>query len=162
PYPETHNLSGRVGALIAYHLLAAIGQVVFPVLSFASICLTLVLLRNPVSDLWLRVIGMIVLTIAFAAAINSFKPGSPNRLPEGQGGIVGIGVQSLLQPHFSVVGTRLILVMGILVGLLLAADDLVLRTPALVGSAMNNLKSRTPKINWNFITVPRLPSLPRF
>src|SRR5690606_33941974 len=112
--------------------------------------------------MWLRVIGMIVLTIAFAATIHSFKPGAFNGFPEGQGGIVGIGVQSLLQPHFSVVGTRLILVMGMLVGLLLAADDLVLRTPALVGSAMNNLKARTPKINWNFITIPRLPSLPTF
>ncbi len=162
PHPPTHNLCGKVGALIAYHLFAAIGQGVFPMLFFSGICLALVLFRNPVSDVWLRGIGLVLLTIAFAAIIHSIRPGSPNGFPEGQGGIVGIGIANLLQPHFNVVGTRLILLIGILVGLLLAADDLVLRTPALVGSAVNNLRTRTPKINWDFITIPRLPSLPRF
>lgn len=164
PYPPTHNLCGRVGAMLAYYLFAAIGQGVFPVLFFAGICLALVLFRNPVSDVWLRIVGMIVLSIAFAATIHSFKPGSPNGFPEGQGGVVGIGIESLLRPHFNVVGTRLILATGILVGLLLAADDLVLRTPHLVGSALGNIKQRTPKLNikWDFITIPRLPSLPKF
>jgi hypothetical protein len=49
-----------------------------------------------------------------------------------------------------------------LVGLLLAADDLVLRTPGVVGSAIVMAKQRSPQINWNFAAMPKLPSLPRF
>ncbi len=162
PYPPMHNLCGPVGALIAYYLFAAIGQGVFPILFFSGLVLALVLFRNPVSDMGLRVLGMAVLTIAFAATIHSLKPGSPNGFPEGQGGIIGIGIESLLRPHFSVVGTRLILGLGILIGLLLAADDLVLRLPALAGGAMDRLKEKSANINWKFVQLPKLPSLANF
>src|SRR5271169_6500601 len=91
PYPATQNLCGKVGALVAYYLFCAIGQGVFPVLFFGGICLALLLFGNRVSDLWLRVIGLVVLTIAFASAIHLIRPGSPGGFPEGNGGVIGIG-----------------------------------------------------------------------
>lgn len=162
PYPPIQNLCGSAGAYIAYYTFLFIGQGVFPILFFAGICLTITLFRDGVSDLWLRLTGLLLLTVAFAATIHHFHPGSHNGFPEGQGGIVGIGAASFLQSHFSTIGTRLILVTIFLVGLLLAADDLVLRAPSLAGGVINNVKEHAPNIRWNFISIPKLPSLPRF
>ncbi|MCC6240839.1 MAG: DNA translocase FtsK [Phycisphaerales bacterium] len=162
PYPPIHNLCGRAGAFIAYYLFSAIGQGIFPILFFSGLLLALKLFRNPVSDIGLRIIGLALLTIAFAATIHSLKPGTVNGFPEGQGGIVGIGIESLMRPYFNVVGTRLLLGIAILVGLLLAADDLVLRLPSLASSAVGRLKNQGTKFNWRFVQLPKLPSLPSF
>ncbi|MCC7349384.1 MAG: DNA translocase FtsK [Phycisphaerales bacterium] len=162
PYPPIQNLCGSAGAFVAYYTFLFIGQGVFPILFFAGICLTITLFRDGVSDLWLRTTGLVLLTVAFATTIHHFHPGSHNGFPEGQGGIVGIGAASFLQSHFSTIGTRLILATIFLVGLLLAADDLVLRAPGLAGGVINNVKDRAPNIRWNFISFPKLPSLPRF
>src|SRR5690606_16306740 len=145
-----------------YYLFAFIGQGIFPILFFAGVILALVVFRNPVSDLWMRVAGIALITIAFTATVHHLQPGSPNGFPEGQGGVIGIGISSFLQPHFNIWGTRLVLALAMLIGLLLAADDLVLRTPGMVGAAVSNVKDRVPQINWNFISIPKLPALPKF
>jgi len=165
PYAPVANLCGGVGAFVAYYIYLAVGQGAFPVMFFTGVCLALCVYNNRLTDLWLRVIGMTLLCVAFAATLHHFKPGSALGFPEGQGGIVGIGTAAFLQSHFNVVGTRLVLVTIFLVGLLLTADDLVLRAPQLVGNAYNNVKEKSGhlgKINWNFISLPKLPSLPKF
>src|SRR3954469_1275626 len=162
PYPAIANLCGSAGAFIAYHLFLFFGQGVFPVLFFTGICLVLYIFNNPVSDLWMRAVGLLLMTVSFAAAVHHFRPGAVNGLPEGQGGIVGIAAAHFLQIYFNTVGTRLILATTLLIGLLLAADDLVLRTPGAVTAAYTVVKERTPKINWNFVPIPTLPSLPKF
>jgi DNA segregation ATPase FtsK/SpoIIIE, S-DNA-T family len=162
PHPEIQNLCGTVGAYVAYHIFVFLGQGVFPILFFSGVCLALLLFRNPVGDWWLRTIGLLLLTVAFAAMVHNLRPGSAGALPEGHGGIIGIGTSTFLQQHFSTVGTRLILLTGLLIGLLLVADDLVLRTPGLVGQAIVQVRQRTPQINFKFPPLPELPSLPRF
>src|SRR5687768_10230955 len=176
PHPPTQNLCGTAGAFVAYYLFLGIGQSVFPMLFFSGVLLALAMFNNRVSDLWLRTIGLMLLCTAFAAAVHHLKPGSINGFPEGHGGIVGIGTSAFLQAHFNTVGTRLILLVAILIGLLLAADDLVLRAPGLVGGAINHVKENTnipsmpampsmpslPAFRFNFPALPKLPSLPRF
>jgi DNA segregation ATPase FtsK/SpoIIIE, S-DNA-T family len=175
PHPATQNLCGTAGAFVAYYLFLAIGQGVFPMLFFTGVLLALAAFGNRVSDVWLRTIGLMLLCAAFAAAVHQLRPGSVNSFPEGHGGIVGIGASSFLQAHFNTVGTRLILLTAILIGLLLAADDLVLRTPGLVGGAINHVKERAPgamaafpsmpsmpAMRFNFPALPKLPSLPKF
>jgi S-DNA-T family DNA segregation ATPase FtsK/SpoIIIE len=165
PYPEIQNLCGKVGAYVAYHVFLVLGQGVFPVLFFSGVCLALLLFKNHVGDWWLRTIGLLLLTVAFTAILHNVRPGSPTALPEGHGGIVGIGTSTFLQAHFSTVGTRLILLTGMLIGLLLVADDLVLRTPGVVGQAIIQVKQRTPEKlfgGFKFPPLPKLPSLPKF
>ncbi len=162
PNPPTRNLCGVAGAFIAYYLYLFIGQGIFPILFFSGVCVVLHAFRNAVGDLWMRSIGLLLLSVAFASAIHHFKPGSYDGFPEGQGGIIGISASHFLQHYFSTAGTRLILATTMLVGLLLAADDLVLRTPAMVGTAIEQVKKHRPNIHWNFVTIPRLPSLPKF
>ena len=144
PYPPTRNLCGNAGAFIAYYSFLAIGQGVFPVLFFSGVCLALAVFKNKVGDVWLRAAGLVVLSIAFSAVIHNLKPGSFNGFPEGHGGILGIITSTYLQAHFNTVGARLILLTAILIGLLLVADDLVLRTPGFVGAAIATAKQHAP------------------
>jgi S-DNA-T family DNA segregation ATPase FtsK/SpoIIIE len=162
PYPPIQNLCGSVGAFVSYYVFLAVGQGAFPVMFFTGVCIVLMLCDSKIGDLWMRSVGLILLTVAFASAVHHFKPGAYDGFPEGRGGIVGISTASVLQHYFSTVGTRLILATTALVGMLLAADDLVLRTPGVVAGTITTVRGKAPKINWNFLPLPRLPALPRF
>ncbi len=166
PYPPTANVCGNVGSFVAYYAFLALGQGIFPFLLYTGICVALLVAKAPISDWWLRAIGLLLVCIAFAAAVHHIRPGWSSGMPEGSGGIIGIGLSAFLQTHFNTVGTRLVLASTIIVGLLLAADDLIARTPALVASAAANVKARTPSIPKFTFKLPtfRLPHLamPRF
>ena len=166
PWPATQNLCGTAGAFVAYYCFLAIGQGVFPVLFFSGVLLALVLFNNRVSDMWLRVIGLLLLSTAFAAAVHQLRPGSANGFPEGHGGLIGITAATFLQSHFSIWGTRLILLTGMFIGLLLAADDLVLRTPGVAIATMQHVRAIAPAMpqlpKFNFPTLPKLPSTKGF
>jgi S-DNA-T family DNA segregation ATPase FtsK/SpoIIIE len=162
PYPAIQNLCGSVGACIAYATFVTIGQGAFPLMFFTGVCLVLLMCNSRIGDWWMRSVGLLLLTVAFAAAVHHFKPGMYDGFPEGRGGIVGISTATVLEHYFSTVGTRLILLTTALVGLLLTADDLVLRTPGVVSSAFVVVKDRAPQINWNFVPLPKLPALPKF
>jgi S-DNA-T family DNA segregation ATPase FtsK/SpoIIIE len=157
-------MCGSAGAFCAYYAFLAVGQGVFPILFFSGVCVALVMFNNRVGDWWLRIIGLTVLSIAFAATVHAIRPGSSASFPEGAGGILGIGTASYLQAHCNSIGTFLILLTAMLVGLLLTADDLVLRAPGAVSAAISEVKERTPAIafKFKFPEMPKLPSLPGF
>jgi S-DNA-T family DNA segregation ATPase FtsK/SpoIIIE len=154
-YRPVENLCGPVGAFVAYYIFLIIGQGAFPVLFFTGVCTVLYVANNRVSDPWMRAIGLLLLSISFAAIVHHFEPGSENGLPEGQGGILGIGAATYLQTHFSGAGTCLVLITAMLIGLILVADDLVLKAPVFIGSALANAK--LPKTNFKL----NLPTLKR-
>jgi S-DNA-T family DNA segregation ATPase FtsK/SpoIIIE len=157
PYSPVANLCGPAGALLAYYVFLTIGQGAFPILFFTGVIVVLFVAHNRVSDPWMRAIGLLLLSIAFAAAVHHFKPGSENGFPEGQGGILGIGAASFLQSHFNSAGTLLVLLTAMLIGTLLAADDLVLRAPVYVGAALSNVKF--PKPSFELPSLPKLPAI---
>jgi S-DNA-T family DNA segregation ATPase FtsK/SpoIIIE len=164
PHPPTANACGNVGAFVAYYAFLALGQGVFPFLLYSGICIALLVARTQITDIWLRAIGLLLVCIAFAAAVHHIRPGWSGGLPEGSGGIVGIGLSAFLQSHFNTIGTRLVLASTLIVGLLLAADDLIARTPALIASAAANVKAGAPSIpKFTFklptFTLPQLPQL---
>ena len=144
PYPPTQNLCGAAGAWVAYGLFLLVGQGAFPILLFSGVCVVLFVAQNRVSDPWMRTVGLLLLAVAFAASVHQVSPGSENGLPEGQGGILGIGAATFLQAHFSTAGTRLVLAIALVVGLLLAADDLVTKTPAYLLAAFTHVKDKRP------------------
>jgi S-DNA-T family DNA segregation ATPase FtsK/SpoIIIE len=165
PYGPTQNLCGTAGAVLAYWTFFILGQGIFPILFFSGVCIALWLFGNRVSDVWLRTIGITLLSVAFACAFHLIRPGIRDALPEGTGGLIGIGTAGFLRSHCNALVTSLILACAFLVGVLLAADDLVVRVPGFVGNAwstMREMKERAPQIKFNFPALPRLPSLPRF
>jgi S-DNA-T family DNA segregation ATPase FtsK/SpoIIIE len=146
-YHPVENMCGPVGSLVAYYLFVIFGQGAFPILFFSGVCVVLYVAQNRVSDPWMRVVGLLLLSIAFAAAVHHLQPGSENGLPEGQGGILGIGAATFLQAHFSTAGTRLVLMTAMLIGLILVADDLVLKVPMVMGAAIANFPKSDFKLN---------------
>ena len=146
PYPATANLCGPAGAVVSYGLFLLFGQGAFPILLFSGVGVVLFVAQNRVSDPWMRTVGSLLLAVAFAAAVHDYQPGNDNGLPEGQGGVLGIGAATFLQAHFSTAGTRLTLGTAILVGLLLAADDLVTRGPAYLLAALAHVKQHRPAL----------------
>ena len=60
--------------------------------------------------------------------------------------MIGIGISSYLQDHFNPVGARLILLTTIVLGLLLSADDLVLRLGRMTYIAIAHARQRTPSL----------------
>jgi S-DNA-T family DNA segregation ATPase FtsK/SpoIIIE len=140
PYQPTQNLCGSAGAVVAYWLFSIIGQGVYPLLFFTGVCLAALILKNEITDPILRATGLLILCIAFASFVHHFSPGSSSGLPEGTGGFLGITTASVLQQQFGPTGTRLILLAAFIVGLLLAADDLLLHTPALVTAAASSIR----------------------
>jgi S-DNA-T family DNA segregation ATPase FtsK/SpoIIIE len=146
PYPPIGNLCGPAGAFVAYWMFLIVGQGAFPLLLFTGIALVFHVAHYHINDLWMRGLGLLLMVVAFAAAVHHIHPGSANGFPEGQGGILGIGASSYLQSHFGTAGTRLWLMVSLLIGLLLAADDLVLAAPAAIG---------------HLLGVLRLPAMPR-
>ena len=162
PYPPIQNLCGSVGSFVAYWCFLAIGQGVFPMLFFTGVCLALLIYQTHLTDIWLRIAGLLILSVAFAAVVHHFKPGSNSGFPEGHGGVIGIAAASYLQNHFSTIGTRLVLATAIFLGLLLAADDLVLRVPGLTAQACGAVTSKKHWKMFSFPALPKLPSLPKF
>jgi DNA segregation ATPase FtsK/SpoIIIE-like protein len=135
PHPPTANLCGPVGAVLAYGLFYVIGHGVFPILFFTGVWLILTIADVQISDKWMRGIGLFLLSVAFAAMVHHVQPGTDVSLPEGQGGVLGIGADAYLRSHMHATGTRLVLLTTMLVGLVLVADDLLLKLPAYLKKA---------------------------
>jgi S-DNA-T family DNA segregation ATPase FtsK/SpoIIIE len=147
PHAATQNLCGGVGAFLAYWSYAAMGQGVFPILAFTGFCCITYLFRVTIGDWWMRLIGLTLVSVAFAAVVHHVWPGSNTSFPEGNGGWVGISASAYLQYHFNTVGTRLILGTMFVIGILLAADDLLMRAPVVAGIAFGQLRGVAARVN---------------
>ncbi|MGN6625738.1 MAG: DNA translocase FtsK, partial [Tepidisphaeraceae bacterium] len=166
PYPQqVSNLCGSAGAFVAYWTHLAVGPGVYPVLFFSAVFLLLAMTKNRISDFWLRAIGMVLLAVGFGAIVHTMSGGSLSGLPEGNGGLMGIASAHFLKAHFNTVGASLVLASVMLVGLILAADDLVLRAPGALTHALANARSKVPSpalMRFKFPEMPKLPSMPKF
>jgi S-DNA-T family DNA segregation ATPase FtsK/SpoIIIE len=162
PYLPVANVCGPAGAFLAYYLFLVVGQGAFPILFFSGVCMVLYIAQSKLTDPWMRALGLVLLTISFAAAIHHFQPGSANGFPEGQGGILGIGAATYLELHLGVAGTRVVLMTAMLVGILLTADELVFHAPVVVSAAFSNFKMpelpsfRLPKMGLGLKSLPKL------
>jgi S-DNA-T family DNA segregation ATPase FtsK/SpoIIIE len=162
PHPPTQNLCGTAGALVAYWAYVSIGQGVFAVVVVGAMMLGMFFWQSKLSDVWMRAIGIGLISVAMAACVHHFSPGNHNGLPEGKGGVLGIGADGFLHQYFGTAGTVLILLLTMLVGLMLAADDLILAAPRAIGLFVTHMRERAPAMKFHFANLPKLPSLPRF
>ncbi len=174
PHGPVQNLTGRVGAWTAYHLFAAVGPGAWPLLAATGVLCVLRFAGVAVRDLWLRSLGLAVLTVAVAATcahLNTTYTG----LPEGDGGVLGLASAFHLERHFGPAGTRLALLLGVIAGLLLVADELFLKLPPYLlhklTAARDHVAEASAKRETVTVTVPKLrgalpsfslPALPKF
>jgi S-DNA-T family DNA segregation ATPase FtsK/SpoIIIE len=159
PHAATENWCGDIGAFVAYHAFRLFGSGAYAVLFFSAIFLGLRIWGQPLSDLWLRLLGLLMLAVSMGGMTHLLVPGTEGGLPEGTGGLMGIAASGYLASHFHSLGAAVVLLAMFAVGLILAADELVVRIPVVMGDAYRRVRDRVPE---GGISFPPMPSLPRF
>ena len=127
------NWCGSMGAFCSYYLLYYIGPGIFVFLLSGMGFLFVRLLGHSISQPWLRLTGVLLLTIAGSSSFYTFWPGGVYGFPSGSGGVLGIGVTHFLQSHFALLGTFILIAATWIVGGVLLADSIVLSLLRWVG-----------------------------
>jgi len=125
------NGCGRAGAWVSYQLLYHFGTGAYTLLLFATVGAVLQLTRG-ITDLPLRVLGVGLLTTVTASMVALFDTEPMTGFVEGHGGILGIAVATFLREYFSRMMASLILLFSLVVGAILAADDIVAGVKGLI------------------------------
>ena len=139
-----HNPCGRVGAWIAYHAYYYFGPGIYVLLLSTVAMLILYCLKKPVEQLLLRSIGILLVCLAVSAGKFLYCPGDNLTLSCGNGGILGIAAGHFLLTNTAMAGAIMIISATFLVGLLLAADNLVLMLPRLLWLMVEHARQAGP------------------
>jgi DNA segregation ATPase FtsK/SpoIIIE, S-DNA-T family len=127
PRAQTLNTCGLVGALIAHGLHTTFGMGAwFVVFSLAVIDVRL-FARKSYQDPFVRGFGWSLLLATVCIGLRLAVPGWGGVTVIGSGGFIGAWGLSLLEQHFSIGGTTLLVLTGLVVGILLTTDTLVMR-----------------------------------
>ncbi len=124
------NWCGHYGASLAYLLVSRIGPGVYLALLSAGLSLGVWSAGKSLRQLPLRLIGATLLVCVISAAFHLLRFSSA--LEAGSGGKLGHGIGEFLYQRFNATGSWLILLLTLSVGLLLAADELVLALPPIL------------------------------
>ena len=158
---QVANLCGRAGAFLAYHAKYYFGPTTIPVVLMLGFWLVMKALGKPVEQPILRGIGLLLLAAALAAAYHLYNPGTAQSLSHGNGGVLGIALGHFLKTYTAWWGAIIVLLAMVLVGLLLAADNIVLLLPGLLVAALERLRLAGPVLATISNRVTALAPKPR-
>ncbi|MCG3136515.1 MAG: DNA translocase FtsK [Phycisphaerae bacterium] len=119
---EVHNLCGRFGAWVAYHLFRLLGLGLLPILLFVGAGLMMRIAGRPLTHLLQRCLAVMVITVATATAIHLVHHQSWANMPNGYSGILGLAMGQLMRENFSSFGAFLILGYGVFAAFLFLFD----------------------------------------
>ena len=125
PPPPPHNAGGTAGAAVAHVLLYWLGDGAYVLMLFATLAAVLMLVGGKISDWPWRVAGLGLMVATMSAASHLLSPGNPMN-----GNILGIAAGTFLVGLFSSIGTWIVLLVVFLASLMLTAENIVLRLPA--------------------------------
>ena len=130
PNDPVRNWCGGVGAYVAYGVLSAIGDAAYPLLLFVMTGAFLWISDSTIEDKAFRIIGaaLLVLSVSVASAMIAVEA----RLPEGNGGVLGLAVWMYLEPRLGVFGAVLLMIPVAVVGLVLLTDTWLIILPVAV------------------------------
>ncbi len=134
PHPSPPiNLCGSAGACLAYQSFHWFGPGSYVIVLFATVAILAAILRGRVNDPWLRALGVALLVAGTATSVRMVSPDGADSMLHGTGGVVGIAIVHFLGQYCSTAGTALIVLCGIAIGLLLAAEGLAIKLPRAMG-----------------------------
>jgi DNA segregation ATPase FtsK/SpoIIIE, S-DNA-T family len=124
PSDHVHNVCGRAGAWVAYYAFTYLGVATYPLMLVLH-AMVVAAGRTPLTDLFLRYVG-VLLICGSSATLGALllQPSNPGLLT-GPGGVLGTIVAGWLLPNLEWFGTVLLLCLSLVVGFILAADNLV-------------------------------------
>jgi S-DNA-T family DNA segregation ATPase FtsK/SpoIIIE len=130
PNDSMHNWCGSVGSYAACTLLSGLGDGAYPLLLFVIAGAFMWLSQLSLEDKVFRIIGagLLVLDVSVASAMIAVDA----RLPEGNGGILGLSIWMYMEPRLGAFGTVLMLIPVGLVGLVLLTDTWLIIVPVAV------------------------------
>jgi S-DNA-T family DNA segregation ATPase FtsK/SpoIIIE len=170
PEPDPpSNAFGAAGAWFAYQMHFYFGKAGYVLLLLVSGFTCAKIVGKPPSDPLLRAIGTVLLVTALAVAL------TPDRarlavLPQlNSGGVVGVSIADVMRHHLSNPMAMLLVVTSLVVGMLLAADEIVMRSLQAVRRAhwpvpkhLRQGQDRIREFAERFEAVPRPGWLHRF
>ncbi len=127
------NLCGIVGAWIAYQLLSVVGPGIWIFLAGTGAMLGIVASARTVTQPAFRLVGLLIVTIAFSGFVALLAPTS-GVFPEGAGGVVAIASVSELVERFGAFGTGLWLTLAVAMGGVALLDHWLWTGPAIAAS----------------------------
>ncbi len=120
------NLCGSVGAWLAYLAFKYFGLATYPLLFLVHAAVIAASKPGRLNDVWLRFVGLLLIVTATATFATLFITPTDKYLITGPGGVLGTATAALLVPRLQLFGSILLMALALVVGLLLAADNLVL------------------------------------
>lgn len=153
------NWCGPVGASIAYHGYLVLGLGAWVLLLGLAGFLGVTATGRRVTQPVLRTIGLVLMSIAFAALHALIAP-TVGPLGSVSGGFFGIYVTGELAGRFNVLGTFLFVAATFLVGAIVAMDEVVLALPRAVWRTLKFTR-KVRSIPLPQVSMPRL-SIPGF
>ncbi|MGB8225317.1 MAG: DNA translocase FtsK 4TM domain-containing protein [Sedimentisphaerales bacterium] len=138
-WPNNHpaaNWCGPAGAFCAYYLMYYVGPGVFVPLIALGIFIIWKLSNKETSQIILRLVGLILVTAAISSIIYMFRPFPADSFPTGSGGILGSATILFLREKFSLLGSVIIVLSGLIVGAILLADSFVMYLLHLCGALL--------------------------
>ena len=125
------NWCGPVGSTIGYLLMNNLGPGTWVAMAMIAAILMVWSIGGNLTQAAFRLIGGAVLLVVASGLANLLGWG--RNLPAGPGGILGAAVGHFLKLHVSTAGSALILLVGLVIGLLLAADEIVIALMLWIG-----------------------------
>ncbi|MDP6633559.1 MAG: DNA translocase FtsK 4TM domain-containing protein [Phycisphaerae bacterium] len=161
------NAAGSVGAHLAYTLRHYLGGGAYMGLGFATIAAVVMVFGGRVREWRWRLAGVVLLITATSAALFLMDPERiADDYASGPAGVVGLATGRFLLARFAPVGSWVMLIIALCIGLMLTADNFVLRLPHYgkkawtrggeITQAVASLKSPAP-----VRTAANLPLSPR-
>ena len=140
PNNPVSNWCGPVGATLGYHLFWALGDGAYPLILFLLAAACLWLSRKGVPDKIFRILAAVILVVT--VSVMSAMIQTEARLPESNGGVLGLSIWRFLEPAMGTFGTALLLIPVGLIGLLLLTDTWLVIPPVAVWRLVQWLRHR--------------------
>ncbi|MHC4942382.1 MAG: DNA translocase FtsK [Planctomycetota bacterium] len=117
------NLCGKTGQLLAKYMLHRFGYAAYAFYLCIGLWGIILFVRKNIQNLITKAFGLLAFTLFFAALMSHFLDGFPTSMPD-HGGLVGMYLNQVFTTHLGlgVVGTRIILVLLVMITFLLATD----------------------------------------
>ncbi|MBL7219042.1 MAG: DNA translocase FtsK 4TM domain-containing protein [Phycisphaerae bacterium] len=124
------NAAGAVGAYLAYTLRHYLGGGAYMGLGFATFAAVVMVFGGRIREWRWRLAGVVLLITATSAALFLLDPQRvSDDYASGPSGVIGLATGRFLLGRFAPVGSWVMLMIALCIGLMLTADNLVLRLP---------------------------------
>ena len=144
------NLCGQVGAAVAYWALHVMGLGAWILAVAAGSLIVLRLFGRQLSHLPLRLAGVLLVAVCIPALHALLLP-TWGGLAGAPGGVLGHAIDGVLTPRLGGFGAGLCLFILLMVGAIIAADELVVAAPGVIWRRVSIWRQHTPRPSLHWI-----------